>query len=98
MKVTTLHAPFDIRVEDAPDPGLQGTRDAVVRVLASCICGSDLWPYRGDPAPAGPRHMGHEFVGVVEETGRGVTTLRPGDFVVSPFSISDGTCGHCRRA
>jgi threonine dehydrogenase-like Zn-dependent dehydrogenase len=97
VKVTTLHAPFDIRLEDAPDPALRGPRDAVVRVLASCICGSDLWPYRGDPAPSGPRHMGHEFVGVVEAAGDDVAAVRVGDLVVAPFLWSDGTCDYCRR-
>ena len=97
MKVTTLHAPFDVRLEDGPDPELRGPRDAVIRVLASCICGSDLWPYRGDPAPSAPRPMGHEFVGVVEAAGDDVTGVRAGDLVVAPFLWSDGTCDYCRR-
>ena len=69
MRATVLHAPGDVRLEQAPDPTVAGPRDAVVRVVASCICGSDLWPYRGDPPLARPRRMGHEFVGVVEAAG-----------------------------
>ncbi len=97
MRVTTLHAPGDVRLEHAPEPDVEGPGDAVVRVLASCICGSDLWPYRGDPAPARPRRMGHEFVGVVEAAGDGVTGVRAGDVVVAPFLWSDGTCDYCTR-
>ena len=97
MRATVLHAPFDVRLEQAPDPKVAGPRDAVVRVVASCICGSDLWPYRGDPAPRSPRRMGHEFVGVVEETGDEVAGVRVGDLVVAPFVWSDGTCPYCRR-
>jgi threonine dehydrogenase-like Zn-dependent dehydrogenase len=69
----------------------------VVRVVASCICGSDLWPYRGDPAPAAPRRIGHEFIGVIEQTGDGVRTMRSGDLVIAPFLWSDGTCPLCVR-
>ena len=97
MKATVLHAPFDIRLQSAPDPKVEGPRDAVVRVVAACICGSDLWPYRGDPAPKEPRRMGHEFVGVVEETGDEVAGVRAGDLVVAPFLWSDGTCPYCVR-
>jgi threonine dehydrogenase-like Zn-dependent dehydrogenase len=97
VRAAVLHAPFDVRLEQAPDPKIAGPRDAVVRVLAGCICGSDLWPYRGDPAPKAPRRMGHEFVGVVEEAGEAVTGVRPGDLVVAPFVWSDGTCAYCRR-
>jgi threonine dehydrogenase-like Zn-dependent dehydrogenase len=97
VRATVLHAPFDVRLEDAPDPLVQGPADAVVRVVASCICGSDLWPYRGDPAPTKPRRMGHEFLGVVEETGEAVTGVRAGDLVIAPFVWSDGTCDYCVR-
>jgi threonine dehydrogenase-like Zn-dependent dehydrogenase len=97
VRATTLHAPFDVRLEQAPDPTIEGPGDAIVRVVASCICGSDLWPYRGDPAPAKPRRMGHEFVGVVEATGDAVTAVRGGDLVIAPFLWSDGTCDYCVR-
>jgi threonine dehydrogenase-like Zn-dependent dehydrogenase len=97
VRATVLHAPFDVRLEQAPEPAIEGPGDAVVRVVAACICGSDLWPYRGDPAPAKPRRMGHEFVGVVEATGDGVSGLSPGDFVIAPFLWSDGTCDYCAR-
>ena len=97
MRATVLHAPYDVRLEQAPDPKVEGPRDALVRVLASCICGSDLWPYRGDPPVKEPRRMGHEFVGVVEDVGDDVTGVRTGDLVVAPFLWSDGTCAYCRR-
>ena len=97
MHAAMWYAPRDIRWEQRPDPTIQLPTDAVVRVVAACVCGSDLWTFRGARPPADPHPIGHEFVGVVEETGRGVTTLRPGDFVISPFSISDGICGHCRQ-
>jgi threonine dehydrogenase-like Zn-dependent dehydrogenase len=91
------YAPGDVRWEQRPDPRIELPTDAVVRVVAACVCGSDLWTWRGKRPPAGPHPIGHEMVGVVEQTGAGVTTLREGDFVVSPFSISDGTCVHCRQ-
>ncbi|MGW0122754.1 zinc-dependent alcohol dehydrogenase family protein [Streptomyces sp. NPDC003327] len=95
MRATTIHAPFDMRVEDVPDPVIQEPTDVVVRVLRACICGSDLWAYRGDsPREVGQR-IGHEFLGIVEETGSAVTGFAPGDLVVSPFVWSDGTCDYC---
>ena len=97
MRATILYGPHDVRLEDVPDPRVQLPTDAVVRVVASCVCGSDLWKWRGIQAVGGPRPFGHEFVGVVEETGSAVTAVRPGDFVVAPFTISDGTCVHCRN-
>ncbi|HYJ74367.1 MAG TPA: zinc-dependent alcohol dehydrogenase family protein [Kineosporiaceae bacterium] len=97
MRATVLHAPYDVRLEQAPDPKLEGAGDAVVRVLAGCVCGSDLWPYRGDPPVREPRRMGHEFVGVVEEIGDDVSGVRVGDLVVAPFLWSDGTCEYCVR-
>jgi threonine dehydrogenase-like Zn-dependent dehydrogenase len=97
VRATVLHAPYDVRLERAPDPKLESAGDAVVRVLASCVCGSDLWPYRGDPPVREPRRMGHEFVGVVEEAGDDVSGVRAGDLVVAPFLWSDGTCEYCRR-
>lgn len=97
MRVTMIHGPGDIRVEDAPDPTVQRPTDAVVRVTESCVCGSDLWAYRGTFETPEPRRIGHEFVGIVEEVGSEVATVTPGDFVIAPFVISDGTCVHCRN-
>lgn len=95
MRATTIHAPFDIRLSDVPDPELKAPSDAVIRVTASCVCGSDLWAYRGENKVTPGRRIGHELVGIVEETGSEVRTIKPGDFVVVPFMISDGTCVHC---
>ncbi|KNX38218.1 zinc-binding dehydrogenase [Luteipulveratus halotolerans] len=95
MKATLIHAPGDIRLEDVPDPTIIDQGDAVVRVVAACVCGSDLWPYRGENPVPEPRRIGHEFVGVVEEVGRDVRSLRVGDFVIAPFMYSDNTCPHC---
>jgi threonine dehydrogenase-like Zn-dependent dehydrogenase len=95
MRATTIHAPGDIRFEEVPDPRIEEPTDAVVRVVAGCICGSDLWPYRGhndiDPGAT----IGHECVGVVEEVGGEVRDFRPGDFVIVPFCHCDNTCAHC---
>ncbi len=97
MRVTTLHGTRDIRLEDRPDLTIQAPTDALVRVVASCICGSDLWPYRGenDITPGDP--IGHEVVGVVEEVGGEVHTFKPGDFVIVPFDHCDNTCPVCRK-
>lgn len=97
MRATLLHGPGDVRVEQVPDPQVRRSHDAVVRVVATCVCGSDLWPYRGARPVPEPRRIGHELVGVVEEVGADVRTVRPGDFVVAPFSLCDGTCVHCRN-
>lgn len=97
MRATVIHGPKDIRLEDVPDPRILLPSDAVVRVVAACVCGSDLWPYRGVVETSEPHRIGHEFVGVVEEVGADVRTLREGDFVIAPFAISDGTCLHCRN-
>jgi threonine dehydrogenase-like Zn-dependent dehydrogenase len=86
----------DVRVIDVPDPALQQPGDALVRVVRACICGSDLHPYHSMPATPGGSSMGHEFIGVVEEIGAEVVTVRTGDFVIAPFAISDGTCEFCR--
>jgi threonine dehydrogenase-like Zn-dependent dehydrogenase len=95
MRATTIYAPFDIRLEDVADPQLEGPGDAIVKVVASCICGSDLGPYRGENPITAPRRIGHEFVGIVEEIGADVRTVKPGDFVIAPFVVSDGTCPNC---
>jgi threonine dehydrogenase-like Zn-dependent dehydrogenase len=96
MKATTIRAPREIQLEDYPDPTLLVPTDAIVRVTASCICGSDLWPYRGENRVEEPRPIGHEFVGVVEEVGAEVRSVRAGDFVIAPFMYSDNTCPHCQ--
>jgi threonine dehydrogenase-like Zn-dependent dehydrogenase len=96
MRAAVLHAPGDVRVEDRPDPRIEQPTDAVIRLTAACVCGSDLWPYRGIEAVHGPTPMGHEYVGVVEEVGSEVTTVRPGQFVVGSFFASDNTCEICR--
>lgn len=98
MRATVLHSPGDIRLDTLPDPDLEADTDAIVRVVAACVCGSDLWPYRGLNAPqAEPRQIGHEQVGIVERVGSGVSGVAVGDFVVAPFMYSDNTCVHCRN-
>ncbi|MBX5438506.1 MAG: zinc-dependent alcohol dehydrogenase family protein [Thermoflavifilum sp.] len=98
MLATVLHAPGDIRVEKVPDPQIQMPTDAIIRVIVTCICGSDLWPYRGlDQIGPEGRRIGHEAIGVVEEVGRDVHTLKPGDWVLMPFCFSDGTCEFCQE-
>jgi threonine dehydrogenase-like Zn-dependent dehydrogenase len=95
MRQVFMNAPGDVTVGERQDPEIIDPTDAVIRLSATCICGSDLWPYRGvedvDHTP-----MGHEYLGVVEEIGSEVETLKPGDFVVGSFVISDGTCKICR--
>ncbi|GAA2706654.1 zinc-dependent alcohol dehydrogenase family protein [Actinoplanes palleronii] len=96
MRATLIYGAGDVRVENVPDPTLREPTDAVVRVLRSCICGSDLWPYGGSrPASAEGRRIGHEFLGVVEEIGKDVSGLRAGDVVVAPFVWADNTCDFC---
>lgn len=95
MRATVIYGPGDIRVEDVPDATVQLPTDAVVRVLLACICGSDLWGYRGVARRRPGQRTGHEFLGVVEEIGAQVRTVRPGDLVVAPFAWSDGTCDFC---
>jgi threonine dehydrogenase-like Zn-dependent dehydrogenase len=97
VRATLIHAARDIRVENVPDPAVQRPTDALVRVTAACVCGSDLWPYRGVVETSEPHRIGHEFVGVVEDVGADVSTLSVGDFVIAPFALSDGTCAHCRN-
>jgi threonine dehydrogenase-like Zn-dependent dehydrogenase len=97
MRATILHAPRDIRLDDVDDAQLLTDTDAVVRVVASCICGSDLWPYRGINPVKRPQRIGHEFVGVVEQIGSAVAQIRVDDFVIAPFTFSDNTCALCER-
>src|SRR5436305_6909867 len=95
MRGAVLHAPGDIRVEHRPDPTIVEPTDAIVRLTATCICGSDLWPYRGIE-PADHQVMGHEYVGIVEDIGSEVKNIKVGDFVVGSFVISDNTCEICQ--
>ncbi|MFJ3667190.1 zinc-dependent alcohol dehydrogenase family protein [Streptomyces sp. NPDC090106] len=97
MRATLMYAAEDVRVEDVSDPKIQRPTDAVVRIVLSCVCGSDLWPYKSLPHTDNPRHMGHEFLGVVEETGADVRTVKRGDVVVAPFVWADNTCVYCRE-
>ena len=97
MRATLIHGAGDVRVGEVPDPTIQRPTDAVVRVVRACVCGSDLHPYHSMEPLAGGRQIGHEFVGVVEETGADVTRVRRGDFVIGPFAYSDGTCDFCRE-
>jgi len=96
MLGTILYGPGDVRCEEVPEPKIQHPTDAIIRLSASCVCGSDLWPYRGLNEIASPMAMGHEYCGIVEEVGSAVTSVRPGQFVVGSFCISDNTCPHCR--
>jgi threonine dehydrogenase-like Zn-dependent dehydrogenase len=96
MRVTTIHGTRDIRLEERPEPALDQPTDAIIKVTAGCICGSDLWPYRGENDITPGDTIGHEMIGVVEEVGSEVRSFRPGDFVIAPFCHSDNTCPDCR--
>ncbi|WP_457588425.1 zinc-dependent alcohol dehydrogenase family protein [Ensifer canadensis] len=96
MLATVLHGKGDIRCEEVAEPKILKPTDAIIKLAASCVCGSDLWPYRGLQPVGGPTHMGHEYCGVVVEVGEDVKTVKPGQFVVGSFCISDNTCPHCR--
>ncbi|MGO4382701.1 zinc-dependent alcohol dehydrogenase family protein [Specibacter sp. RAF43] len=97
MRATMIYGPGDIRVEDRDYPTLRRPDDVIVKVSAACVCGSDLWPYRGVKAVREPAAIGHEFVGVVETVGEDVRTLAVGDFVIAPFVASCGACPPCRN-
>ncbi|MCW2523330.1 MAG: putative Zn-containing alcohol dehydrogenase [Frankiales bacterium] len=97
MRATLLTAVGDIALTEVADPAVHFPTDAVVKVTATCICGSDLHPYRGTAPTVFPKRAGHEFVGVVTDVGSAVSTLKVGDLVVAPFAISDGTCVRCRN-
>jgi threonine dehydrogenase-like Zn-dependent dehydrogenase len=96
MKATLIYGAGDIRVEEVPDPKLENPTDAIVRITHSCICGSDLWPYKNREATEQGGRIGHEFIGVVEETGSDISRLKQGDVVVAPFFYADGTCEYCQ--
>jgi threonine dehydrogenase-like Zn-dependent dehydrogenase len=96
MRGAVLYAPGDVRFEERDTPRIVAPTDAILRMSASCICGSDLWPYRGIAAVTQPTPMGHEYCGIVEEVGRSVTSIKPGQFVIGSFFASDNTCPHCK--
>jgi threonine dehydrogenase-like Zn-dependent dehydrogenase len=96
MRGTVLYGPRDIGFEDRDDPKIIEPTDAVLRIAATCVCGSDLWPYRGVQADRWPDTDGHEYCGYVEEVGNEVKSVKPGQFVVGSFAASDNTCANCR--
>src|SRR5215207_5773663 len=97
MRATLMYAAGDVRVEDVPDPSIVEPTDAIVRVTSACICGSDLWPYADLERTETGRPMGHEAIGLVEDVGADVRTVKAGDLVVMPFAFSDGTCAFCNE-
>ncbi len=97
MRATLMYSAGDVRVESVPDSRIKNPTDALVRITAACVCGSDLHPYHSMEAADGPARMGHEFIGVVEEVGADVVTVKKGDLVVSPFAVSDNVCEICRE-
>jgi len=96
MKGTVLYGPRDIRFEEVEAPKITAPTDAIIRIAVTCVCGSDLWPYRGIQKIDRPTRMGHEYCGVVEEVGGAVKSIKPGQFVVGSFATSDNTCPHCQ--
>ena len=96
MRRAVLYAPGDVRFEERDAPKIIEPTDAVIRMSATCVCGSDLWPYRGISPVAQPTPMGHEYCGIVEEVGRAVTSVKPGQFVIGSFFASDNTCPNCK--
>src|SRR5689334_4653452 len=96
MRGAVLYAPHDVRFEDRADPKIVHPTDAIIKLSATCICGSDLWPYRGANPVTQPTPMGHEYCGIVEEVGKDVSSIRPGQFVIGSFFASDNTCPNCR--
>src|SRR5213593_1176285 len=96
MRGAVIYGPRDIRFEERDDPKIIEPTDAIIRLSATCVCGSDLWPYRGIEPVQGPAPMGHEYVGIVEEVGRDVREIRPGQFVIGSFFASDNTCEICQ--
>jgi threonine dehydrogenase-like Zn-dependent dehydrogenase len=95
MRGVVMYGPGDVRVEDVDEPRILKSTDAIIRLAATCICGSDLWPYRGADEISEPLHMGHEYAGIVEEVGSDVTVIKPGQFVIGSFFASDNTCEIC---
>lgn len=96
MRGAVLFAPYDIRFEERAEPKILKPTDAILRTSVSCVCGSDLWPYRGITPTTKPSPMGHEYCGIVEEVGNAVKSIKPGQFVIGSFATSDNTCPNCR--
>ncbi|MGP3951290.1 zinc-dependent alcohol dehydrogenase family protein [Streptomyces sp. 7N604] len=96
MRGAVIHAPGDVRFEERDDPEIINPADAIVRTVATCVCGTDLWEYRGIHPVTEPMPIGHEYVGIVEDVGGEVSSLKPGQFVIGSFFASDNTCPHCR--
>src|SRR3954471_472127 len=96
MRGAVLHGPKDVRFEERDAPAIVQPTDAVIEISAACVCGSDLWPYRGISHFDGPTPMGHEYCGIVEEVGAAVTSVKRGQFVIGSFFASDNTCPNCR--
>src|SRR5436190_14048611 len=96
MRGAVLYGPRDVRFEERESPRIVEPTDAIIRISLTCVCGSDLWPYRGLEAINGPTPMGHEYCGIVEEVGGAVRSVRPGQFVIGSFATSDNTCPNCR--
>ncbi len=96
MKGTVLYGPRDVRFEERDDPKIIKPTDAIIRIAATCVCGSDLWPYRGLQPINEPTPMGHEYCGIVEEVGSAVRSVKPGQFVIGSFATSDNTCPYCQ--
>jgi threonine dehydrogenase-like Zn-dependent dehydrogenase len=96
MRGTVLYAPRDVRLEQRDDPKITEPTDAIIRMTATCVCGSDLWDYRGINPVTQPTPMGHEYCGIVEEVGSDVHSIKPGQFVIGSFFASDNTCPHCQ--
>src|SRR4030081_3561576 len=96
MRGAVLYGPRDVRFEERDAPKIVKPTDAIIRLSATCVCGSDLWPYRGVNPTAGPTPMGHEYCGIVEDVGSAVRGIKPGQFVIGSFFASDNTCPICR--
>ncbi len=96
MRGAILYGPRDVRFEERDEPKIAKPTDAIIRISATCVCGSDLWPYRGISPVTKPTPMGHEYCGVVEEVGAAVTSVKPGQFVIGSFFASDNACPHCQ--
>ena len=96
MRGAVLYGPRDVRFEELESPKIVEPADAIIRISLTCVCGSDLWPYRGLQPTNGPQPMGHEYCGVVEEVGSATKSVKPGQFVVGSFATSDNTCPNCR--
>src|SRR5438876_8426448 len=97
MLGTVLYGPRDVRFEEGEAPRILKPTDAILRISAACVCGSDLWPYRGIQPIEQPTPMGHEYCGIVEEVGKDVRTIKPGQFVIGSFATSDNTCAVCKH-